>query len=407
MKAIVCEMCGSNDLIKQDGVYICQNCGTKYSPEEAKKMFIEGAIKIDNAASAGNYLLLAENACDSKNYSDAENYSNKVIEVNSSEAKAWFIKGKSAGWQTSVKNMRTEETVNCFNKALDLNANEDFKNDIHKELKKILIATVNLSLDIYSGYPSFESSLDVLNTAKLSRLQYNDFCEKHSLDKGDFDEILMLQFVTCVITAYSVILKDYKGFDEHPTDFAFSEYISRVDGAVSILDYAITLGNNVIALSSAYKKKIEILTDKEASKSYMIGSGGTWITDKTLKDEVKKSIIDEIMETHKKWNSIDSSHKIPKRPSPSSGCYIATAVYGSYDCPEVWVLRRFRDNVLANTWYGRMFIRMYYATSPSFVKWFGCTEWFKKLWKPKLDKIVIRLKMKGFMDTPYNDKNGN
>ena len=62
MKAIVCEMCGSNDLIKQDGVYVCQNCGTKYSPEEEKKMFIEGAIKIDNAASAGNYLLLAENA---------------------------------------------------------------------------------------------------------------------------------------------------------------------------------------------------------------------------------------------------------------------------------------------------------------------------------------------------------
>ena len=27
----------------------------------------------------------------------------------------------------------------------------------------------------------------------------------------------------------------------------------------------------------------------------------------------------------------------------SDGCYIATAVYGTYDCPELWVLRRFRD----------------------------------------------------------------
>ena len=39
------------------------------------------------------------------------------------------------------------------------------------------------------------------------------------------------------------------------------------------------------------------------------------------------------------------------------GCYIATCVYGSYDCPEVWTLRRYRDYTLDLTWYGRTFIR--------------------------------------------------
>ena len=38
MKKLTCEMCGSNNLIKQDGLFGCQNCGTKYSVEEAKKM---------------------------------------------------------------------------------------------------------------------------------------------------------------------------------------------------------------------------------------------------------------------------------------------------------------------------------------------------------------------------------
>ena len=33
----------------------------------------------------------------------------------------------------------------------------------------------------------------------------------------------------------------------------------------------------------------------------------------------------------------------------SGGCYVATAVYGSYDCPEVWTLRRYRDYTLAAT----------------------------------------------------------
>lgn len=33
-------------------------------------------------------------------------------------------------------------------------------------------------------------------------------------------------------------------------------------------------------------------------------------------------------------------------PSSNNGCYIATCVYGSYDCPQVWILRRFRDDIL-------------------------------------------------------------
>lgn len=37
MKQLTCEMCGGTDLIKQDGVFVCQNCGMKYSAEEAKK----------------------------------------------------------------------------------------------------------------------------------------------------------------------------------------------------------------------------------------------------------------------------------------------------------------------------------------------------------------------------------
>ena len=90
--------------------------------------------------------------------------------------------------------------------------------------------------------------------------------------------------------------------------------------------------------------------------------------------------------------------------SSSGGCYVATAVYGSYDCPEVWTLRRFRDNTLASTWYGRAFIRMNYAISPTLVKWFGHTEWFKKMWKERLDKFVSKLQEKGFESTPYNDK---
>lgn len=88
----------------------------------------------------------------------------------------------------------------------------------------------------------------------------------------------------------------------------------------------------------------------------------------------------------------------------TSGCYVATAIYGSYDCPQVWTLRRFRDNTLASTWYGRAFIHIYYAVSPTLVKWFGHTTWFPNMWRGKLDKMVDTLQKQGVASTPYQDK---
>lgn len=110
---------------------------------------------------------------------------------------------------------------------------------------------------------------------------------------------------------------------------------------------------------------------------------------------IAKAAIQEIV------GSKSSSSSSTKK---SGGCYVATCVYGSYDCPEVWTLRRFRDNTLAATWYGRLFIKTYYAVSPTIVKWFGHTEWFKNMWKPTLEKMVKNLQSKGVEDTPYDDK---
>lgn len=98
----------------------------------------------------------------------------------------------------------------------------------------------------------------------------------------------------------------------------------------------------------------------------------------------------------------DASDK--RQTSSGGGCYIATCVYGSYDCPQVWTLRRYRDNILARSWYGRLFIKVYYALSPSVVRMFGETEWFKRIWKCRLDKKLIKLRAQGIESTKYEDK---
>ena len=73
------------------------------------------------------------------------------------------------------------------------------------------------------------------------------------------------------------------------------------------------------------------------------------------------------------------------------GCYVATFVYGSYDCPEVWTLRRFRDHTLSRSLIGKAFIPAYYSISPHIVKFAGGRKWFHSLWKPALNGMVRSL----------------
>lgn len=101
--------------------------------------------------------------------------------------------------------------------------------------------------------------------------------------------------------------------------------------------------------------------------------------------------------------NMDGKLAASDHPSRSGGCYIATAVYGSYDCPEVWTLRRFRDDALARTLCGRILIRTYYTLSPALVRRCGNMKWFKKMWKAPLDKLVQKLQEKGYKSTPYHD----
>lgn len=43
-------------------------------------------------------------------------------------------------------------------------------------------------------------------------------------------------------------------------------------------------------------------------------------------------------------------------------------VYGSYEHPQVIVLRRFRDDVLQKYFWGKWFIKKYYQYSPALVE---------------------------------------
>lgn len=107
MKAIVCEMCGSQEFVKTDGMYVCQHCGTKYDPEEAKKLLIEvsGSVEIDNSKKLENLYKLARRAKDDGNSEDAANYYSQIAIEAPDDWEAQFYKVLFTCKQTKKANM--------------------------------------------------------------------------------------------------------------------------------------------------------------------------------------------------------------------------------------------------------------------------------------------------------------
>lgn len=148
MKRLTCEMCGSTDLVKEDGVFVCQSCGCKYSIEEARKLMVEvtGGVEVKNAAQLENLLKLAESSYASKNYAQAEEFCNQVIAMDDKCYQAWRLKGKAINYQIGDKNQRILETYNCLMTAyrvLPEDEREAKKREILRDLKECMEGEVS------------------------------------------------------------------------------------------------------------------------------------------------------------------------------------------------------------------------------------------------------------------------
>ena len=143
----------------------------------------------------------------------------------------------------------------------------------------------------------------------------------------------------------------------------------------SIGEYAISTDNDSTVIHTSrgsaadkYAQDNNITVDypSESSKKTQTSPSSS-ITSNISSNTFSKSSPTPTSKTGMTQNSTSSSlNSKPQQTAPTKkeGCYIATAVYGSYDAPQVVTLRKFRDETLSNTVFGRWFIRTYYRLSP-------------------------------------------
>lgn len=356
MAAIVCELCGSNDIQKQDGVYVCQHCGTKYTVEEAKKLL--GTVRIDRTEKVDSLFTLARRAKANSNAEDAEKYYDLIRQElpQNWEANFYAVYFKATNCKIADIASAAKSVSNCIHSTFILIQDSSLDdNDRISAVSDVCAYSYVISDMLYSAADSYYYSID-----DSIRIQYSD---EH---KQRIDAAADIKKVVCDELC-SVFESDKAVF----TTVGFNYIKERIKKIYHPDRYI-----------QAIRRYEPDFVDQDAEK----------------KEAQYQQLSNELNNLLK---NIEKTEKQIERSS--SGCYVATAVYGSYDCPEVWTLRRYRDDTLASSWYGRSFIRLYYSISPTFVKWFGSTKWFKQLWKSPLDRMVKKLNSQGIPGTPYKD----
>ena len=109
--------------------------------------------------------------------------------------------------------------------------------------------------------------------------------------------------------------------------------------------------------------------------------------------KLSKKEVNDVIKFSTGDNSITISYgEIYKKDKPKSGCFIATAVYGDSEAYQVKILRIFRDNYLKKNIFGRLFISVYYKTSPPIAVFIKRYKILTDLIKNILDMVVKIIK---------------
>lgn len=348
MKVLTCEICNNINLIKENGVFVCQSCSTKYSIEEARKIMIDdkvettSVVKIDISSELANLYEVARRAKNSNNYENALRYYDMILvkDPSSWEANFYVVFFKAMSCKIAEIQSAAISVSNCIRSTFNLVKNgiindgeqQDIVNELHMRVSLI-------SEMLYNSAKNFYNNINIQIR--------NNYTQEYIYNVSSCTDIM----------------------------YNFGNYLTEIFGST----YAIISSESWKQGIKMHNGYINLLKDKELNKKIII----------QYTEKIKQH---------------DATYQPPTINTSSGACYIATSIYGSYDCPEVWILRRFRDNRLSKNWHGRLFIKTYYKFSPILVKKFGKTKWFRSILSKPLDKFVSRLSKSGIEKTQYQDK---
>lgn len=97
MKPLICDLCGSNEVVKDGAYFVCQYCDTKYTIETARQMMfgdgpieVSGTVVIDNRADLEAALANARRAKSKEDWDESAKYYDMAERIDPANIEAIF-----------------------------------------------------------------------------------------------------------------------------------------------------------------------------------------------------------------------------------------------------------------------------------------------------------------------------
>lgn len=374
--AAKCSQCGASIQVEDSAEKgVCPYCGTEYYAEKIiNNTYVtnnySGATINVQGIDVQNYLEIATKFYNQKNYEEAMKYLSDAFPIEPNNGKLWLLKLKilSAKLQLAMEVVR-DDLVGTL---------REIKNS---SIEKDIIILKEALEELYSLHIFYAKEEEKISGTKGLENKTQKQLDKVTLN-AEIMRIIMQNIIfedDCPEMVIDVFLKlDMEQLKKQRPGYFYS-----------LMGYSVAMAELYhVTFFELPELKVKGKKGEDKTPSYL----GTYLL-YLIKNRYPNYSSPVLYEAEK---LMDSKEK--------AGCYIATCVYGSYDCSQVWTLRRFRDDILAETGVGRLFIQFYYMLSPKLVECFGETRWFKNFWRKILDKMVLYFQSKGMDSTPYEDR---
>ena len=296
--AAKCPQCAGALQVPDDrDIVKCMYCGIDVVVRQAIQL-VSGNTK--------NFVELAKAASAAGNYSEAYDYFTKTLELEPTNAEAWFGKGTAAGWLSTLVDFRFGEMLVAYENAVKFSKDESIA-----EMKAACANTLS-----------------------------------------------------AVATAcYTMSFKHAREYIALPNTWA--EYLPRCRNIISLYEIAHSYSpddriiiENVIHLC---KDNIEGVKyndpyDNNTSKTVF------------LSDQYENEIRNILTVYADKLKKLDPNYVPPNPQKQSPGCFVITATMGNEGHPAVSLLRTFRDELLIKSGTGAAAVAWYYKYGPEIAR---------------------------------------